>query len=159
MVPNMPTAQNGNLVLKFQGTVGIHTSQAPDNRIFMISLRAPGMSIDSEWPLFSTNPCMFAVPEGPDGPLKILGLNTPRLISPLCRSQASFFQRRSVPELRRARPGPRGDRAADFFSPCRCGRHASLVKSRMRKRACTDLCGGRSAMVIPTATVTKLPPV
>ena len=26
-------------------------------------------------------------------------------------------------------------------------------KSRMRKRACTDLCGGRSAMVVPTATV------
>jgi len=25
-------------------------------------------------------------------------------------------------------------------------------KSRMRKRACTDLCGGRSAMVVPTAT-------
>jgi len=28
-----------------------------------------------------------------------------------------------------------------------------LGKSRMRKRACTDLCGGRSAMVVPTATV------
>ena len=28
-----------------------------------------------------------------------------------------------------------------------------LRKSRMRKRACTDLCGGRSAMVVPTATV------
>jgi hypothetical protein len=26
-------------------------------------------------------------------------------------------------------------------------------KSRMRERACTDLCGGRSAMVVPTATV------
>ena len=26
-------------------------------------------------------------------------------------------------------------------------------KSRMRKRARTDLCGGRSAMVVPTATV------
>src|SRR5258708_10850633 len=26
-------------------------------------------------------------------------------------------------------------------------------KSRMRRRACTDLCGGRSAMVVPTATV------
>ena len=25
-------------------------------------------------------------------------------------------------------------------------------KSRMRKRACTDLCGGRPAMVVPTAT-------
>ena len=25
-------------------------------------------------------------------------------------------------------------------------------KSRMRKRARTDLCGGRSAMVVPTAT-------
>jgi hypothetical protein len=35
--------------------------------------------------------------------------------------------------------------------------HASppliLGKSRMRKRACTDLCGGRSAMVVPTATL------
>ena len=35
--------------------------------------------------------------------------------------------------------------------------HASPLpihgKSRMRKRACTDLCGGRSAMVVPTATV------
>jgi hypothetical protein len=28
-----------------------------------------------------------------------------------------------------------------------------LRKSRMRRRACTDLCGGRSAMVVPTATV------
>ena len=27
-----------------------------------------------------------------------------------------------------------------------------LGKSRMRKRARTDLCGGRSAMVVPTAT-------
>ena len=35
--------------------------------------------------------------------------------------------------------------------------HAStpfiLGKSRMRKRARTDLCGGRSAMIVPTATV------
>src|SRR5437879_3474931 len=35
--------------------------------------------------------------------------------------------------------------------------HAStpliLRKSRMRRRASTDLCGGRSAMVVPTATV------
>src|SRR5215469_12975486 len=35
--------------------------------------------------------------------------------------------------------------------------HAStphiLRKSRMRRRACTDLRGGRSAMVVPTATV------
>jgi len=30
-------------------------------------------------------------------------------------------------------------------------------KSRMRKRACTDLCGGRSAMVVPTATVIVTP--
>ena len=29
-----------------------------------------------------------------------------------------------------------------------------LGKSRMRKRARTDLCGGRSAMVVPTATTT-----
>jgi hypothetical protein len=29
-----------------------------------------------------------------------------------------------------------------------------LGKSRMRKRARTDLCGGRPAMVVPTATVT-----
>ena len=29
-------------------------------------------------------------------------------------------------------------------------------KSRMRKRACTDLCGGRSAMVVPTATIIGL---
>jgi hypothetical protein len=28
-----------------------------------------------------------------------------------------------------------------------------LQKSRMRKRARTDLCGGRSAMVVPTATI------
>jgi len=28
-----------------------------------------------------------------------------------------------------------------------------LDKSRMRKRARTDLCGGRPAMVVPTATV------
>jgi len=27
-------------------------------------------------------------------------------------------------------------------------------KSRVRKRARTDLCGGRSAMVVPTATAT-----
>jgi hypothetical protein len=27
-----------------------------------------------------------------------------------------------------------------------------LDKSRMRKCACTDLCGGRPAMVVPTAT-------
>ena len=27
-----------------------------------------------------------------------------------------------------------------------------LHKSRMRKRARTDLCGGRSAMIVPTAT-------
>jgi hypothetical protein len=26
-------------------------------------------------------------------------------------------------------------------------------KSRMRKRARTDLCGGRSAMIVPTATI------
>jgi hypothetical protein len=31
-----------------------------------------------------------------------------------------------------------------------------LSKSRMRKRARTDLRGGRSAMVVPTATVTPL---
>ena len=30
-------------------------------------------------------------------------------------------------------------------------------KSRMRKRACTDLCGGRLAMVVPTATCGFLP--
>jgi hypothetical protein len=28
-----------------------------------------------------------------------------------------------------------------------------LQKSRMRRRARTDLCGGRSAMVVPTATI------
>src|SRR5712692_6925795 len=37
--------------------------------------------------------------------------------------------------------------------------HAStpiiLRKSRMRKRARTDLCGGRSVMVVPTATVIR----
>jgi hypothetical protein len=31
-----------------------------------------------------------------------------------------------------------------------------LGKSRMRKRARTDLCGGRSAMVVPTTTVREL---
>jgi hypothetical protein len=29
-------------------------------------------------------------------------------------------------------------------------------KSRMRKRARTDLCGGRSVMVVPTATLTPV---
>ena len=29
-------------------------------------------------------------------------------------------------------------------------------KSRMRKRACTDLCGGRPATVVPTATITGI---
>jgi len=29
-----------------------------------------------------------------------------------------------------------------------------LQKSRMRRRARTDLCGGRSAMGVPTATIT-----
>jgi hypothetical protein len=33
-----------------------------------------------------------------------------------------------------------------------------LGKSRMRKRARTDLCGGRSAMVVPTATIITRPP-
>ncbi len=33
----------------------------------------------------------------------------------------------------------------------------NLGKSRMRKRARTDLCGGRPAMVVPTATVGTLP--
>jgi hypothetical protein len=28
-----------------------------------------------------------------------------------------------------------------------------LRGSRMRKRACTALCGGRSVMIVPTATV------
>ena len=28
-----------------------------------------------------------------------------------------------------------------------------LQRSRMRKRARTDLCGGRSAMIVPTATM------
>jgi hypothetical protein len=32
----------------------------------------------------------------------------------------------------------------------------TLGKSRMRERARTDLCGGRSAMVVPTATNEKL---
>jgi hypothetical protein len=31
-----------------------------------------------------------------------------------------------------------------------------LGKSRMRKRARTDLCGGRPAMVVPTATAMQL---
>src|SRR5271166_553948 len=30
-----------------------------------------------------------------------------------------------------------------------------LQKSRMRKRARTDLCGGRSAMIVPTATISN----
>jgi len=30
-----------------------------------------------------------------------------------------------------------------------------LQKSRMRRRARTDLCGGRSAMIVPTATITS----
>ena len=38
--------------------------------------------------------------------------------------------------------------------------HASppliLGKSRVRKRARTDLCGGRSAMVVPTASVPSM---
>ena len=32
-----------------------------------------------------------------------------------------------------------------------------LGKSRMRKRARTDPCGGRSAMVVPTATTIYIP--
>ncbi len=32
-------------------------------------------------------------------------------------------------------------------------------KSRMRKRARTDLRGGRSAMVVPTATVIQVEPI
>ena len=31
-----------------------------------------------------------------------------------------------------------------------------LQKSRMRKRARTDLCGGRSAMIVPTASVPSM---
>ncbi len=31
-----------------------------------------------------------------------------------------------------------------------------LQKSRMRRRARTDLCGGRSVMVLPTATLSRL---
>ena len=38
--------------------------------------------------------------------------------------------------------------------------HAStpliLRKSRMRRRARTDLCGGRSVMIVPTATVIRV---
>jgi hypothetical protein len=48
-----------------------------------------------------------------------------------------------------------------FPNPASCipiPTHASAPliqsKSRMRRRARTDLCGGRSAMVVPTATVT-----
>ena len=40
-----------------------------------------------------------------------------------------------------------------------CGKQALppliLSKSRMRKRARTDLRGGRSAMIVPTATVIR----
>ncbi len=31
-----------------------------------------------------------------------------------------------------------------------------LQKSRMRRRARTDLCGGRSVMTVPTATITTI---
>jgi hypothetical protein len=31
-------------------------------------------------------------------------------------------------------------------------RHSTLQKSRMRRRARTDLCGGRSVRIVPTAT-------
>jgi len=31
-----------------------------------------------------------------------------------------------------------------------------LQRSRMRKRARTDLCGGRSAMIVPTASVPSM---
>src|SRR5215472_12281301 len=31
-----------------------------------------------------------------------------------------------------------------------------LQKSRMRRRARTDLCGGRSVRIVPTATITKM---
>jgi len=40
-----------------------------------------------------------------------------------------------------------------------CGEHSPPLihgNSRMRKRACRDLCGGRSVMVVPTATVTDI---
>jgi hypothetical protein len=50
-----------------------------------------------------------------------------------------------------------------FLHPVYCiptPMHAStpliLRKSRMRKRASTDLCGGRSVMIVPTATVIRL---
>ena len=33
-----------------------------------------------------------------------------------------------------------------------------LQKSRMRRRARTDLCAGRSARIVPTATGTRLKP-
>src|SRR6266852_2517137 len=51
-------------------------------------------------------------------------------------------------------------RSAQSGTPCSAPpipMHAStpliLRKSRMRRRARTDLCGGRSVMVVPTATV------
>jgi hypothetical protein len=47
-----------------------------------------------------------------------------------------------------------GFRNPAFCIPIRMLASPPLIpgKSRMRKRACTDLCGGRSAMVVPTAT-------
>src|SRR5437899_2621507 len=40
-------------------------------------------------------------------------------------------------------------------SPISASTPLILGKSRMRKRARTDLCGGRSAMVVPTATAIR----
>ena len=66
-------------------------------------------------------------------------------------------QHRSIPHASRHRAGKR-------MSQGRGGvRQAALPlsihgKSRMRKRARTDLCGGRSVMIVPTATVIRFLP-
>ena len=49
---------------------------------------------------------------------------------------------------------PAFERCAWSQPQLRAHSHALILqKSRMRKRARTDLCGGRSAMIVPTATI------
>jgi hypothetical protein len=70
------------------------------------------------------------------------------------RSQrAKMCWKRFTPALIRWIPPPR------VLHPIPTHASTALIlrKSRMRRRACTDLCGGRSAMVVPTATVITSP--
>jgi hypothetical protein len=67
----------------------------------------------------------------------------------VCRSQrAQMRWERLTPVLNRWIPPPRV-----LPIPMHASTLLILRKSRMRRRARTDLCGGRSVMVVPTATV------